>query len=160
MFDTPFGLLRRLTTDIERLFGDVSFARPLAPGSQLLGEGSWIPNVDVFEKDGTLMIRADLPGLSKADVNVEVTDDAIVLKGERKKEVEEEREGVYRLERAYGSFCRTFAMPDGVKPEDVKATFANGVLQVTAPLPARKEPMSRKIEIHDVPIETKAKPAA
>lgn len=157
--ENPLGLLRRLSADMERLFDfPTSKLFPRAP--RMIEEAAWIPSIDVFEKDGWLVIRADLPGLTKDDVNVEVTDEAITLKGERKKEIEEEKEGLYRLERAYGSFYRAVPLPEGVKAEDVKATFENGVLEVAVPLPpAKKEPKARRIEIQEA-AENKAKSAA
>lgn len=114
--------------------------RPLSQREpQFLRGARWIPDVDVFEKDGNLVIRADLPGLTKEDVNIEVTDEAITIHGERKEEFSEEREGLYVLERAYGGFSRSVPLPDGVKMDDIKATFENGVLKVMAPLPPGKQ---------------------
>lgn len=149
--DTPFGLLRRMTTDIERLFDEVALDRPIVGLPRLLGDTRWVPTVDVFEKNGSLIVRADLPGLTKKDVNVEVTDHQLTIQGERKTEFEETREGVYRQERAYGSFYRAIPLPEHVKPEDVKATFANGVLEVAMPLPSAKQlPKPRHVEVQDV----------
>jgi HSP20 family protein len=158
--DNPFGVLRRLTGDMERFF-DFPMPGFWPREPRLIGEAAWIPSIDVFEKDGSLVIRADLPGLTKEDVNIEVTDEAITLKGERKKEIEEEKEGLYRQERAYGSFFRAVPLPEGVKPEDVKATFTNGVLEVTMPLPtAKKELKARRVEIQEAAGEKQAKSAA
>lgn len=146
-WESPFGLLPRFTGDIERLF-DFS-PRLFSRESLLIGESAWIPSIDVFEKEGSLVIRADLPGLTKDEVDVEVTDEAITLTGERKKEVEEEKEGMYRFERAYGSFYRAVPPPEGVKPEQVKATFTNGVLEEPVPLlpAAKKVSRSRRVDI-------------
>jgi HSP20 family protein len=159
LWGNPYGILRQLTGEMERFFE--------SPTSRIAGEArpiegaAWSPSLDVFEKDGTLVVRADLPGLTKDEVQVEVTDEAITLKGERKKEIEEKKEGFYRLERAYGSFYRAVPLPEGIKPEDVKATFKNGVLEVTAPLPAaKKETKARRVDIQEVAGEKKAKPAA
>jgi HSP20 family protein len=147
--ENPFGLLRRLTADMERLF-EFPIARLAAREPGLLPEPSWIPSIDVFERGDSLIIRADLPGLTKEDVDLEVTDEAITLKGERKKEIEEKKEGLYRVERVYGSFCRVIPLPEGVKPETIKATFKNGVLEVIAPLAVtRKLPKPRHIEIQE-----------
>ena len=154
--ETPFGLLRRMTTDIERLFDEVALDRPIVGQPRLLGDARWVPTVDVFEKDGRLIVRADLPGLTKKDVNVEVTDHQLTIQGERKTEFEETREGVYRQERAYGSFYRALPLPEQIKPEDVKATFANGVLEVAMPLPSAKQlPKPRHVEVQDVSMEKK-----
>lgn len=159
LWEHPFSLLRRFTTDMERFFDGFAGTRLLEGESRLLRDADWIPNVDVIEKDGSLSIRADLPGLTKNDVHVDVTDELITIQGERKKDFEEERGGVYRRERTYGSFYRSLPLPKGVKPEQVKATFENGVLQVTMPAPTAK-PAAKRIEIQDAPTDKKVKSAA
>ena len=108
-----------------------------------------------------MVIRADLPGLTKDDVDIEVTDEAITLKGEAHQGARRGEGGLYRVERAYGGFCRAIPLPDGIKPEEVKATFKNGVLEVTAPLPAAtKKPKARRVEIQETAGEKKAQSAA
>jgi HSP20 family protein len=103
----------------------------------------------VFEKDNRLVTKIDLPGTKKGDVKVEVTEGQLVISGERKHEAEEKREDFYRCEREYGSFYRSVPLPEGVKLDDVKATFADGVLEVSVPMPARAEPRMRKVEIQE-----------
>ena len=95
----------------------------------------WSPQVEVFEREGQLVLRADLPGLTKEDVKVEVTNEAINISGERKSEHEEKREGYYRSERSYGSFYRSIPLLEGVNAEDANATFRNGVLEITMQAP-------------------------
>jgi HSP20 family protein len=112
-------------------------------------EATWFPEIDVFEKDNRLITKIDLPGLKKEDVKVEVTDGNLAISGERKTEAEEKKENFYRCEREYGSFYRAVPLPEGVKIEDVKATFADGVLEVSIPLPAKPESKVRKVEIQD-----------
>ena len=109
-------------------------SRPAVEGAK------WFPEIDVFEKDNRLVTKIDLPGLKKEDVKVEVTDGHLAISGERKTEAEEKKEQFYRCEREYGSFYRAVPLPEGVKLEDVKATFADGVLEVSVPLPAKAEP--------------------
>ena len=92
------------------------------------------------------MIRADLPGLSKDEVNVEINEDAITISGERRNENEEKREGYYRSERSYGSFYRQIPLPEGVNADDANATFHNGVLEITMKAP-QPQSRSRKLEI-------------
>jgi HSP20 family protein len=101
--------------------------------------------------------KIDLPGMKKDDVKVEVTDGQLAISGERKSEAEEKREQFYRCEREYGSFYRRVPLPEGARIEDVKATFADGVLEVSVPLPARPEAKMRKVEIQE---SAKAKTAA
>jgi len=155
--DNPFAFLRRLTPTMERLFDELPM--PVLRTVKAAGEG-WLPNVDVFVREGTFVLRADLPGMTKDNVKVEVKDDFIAIEGERKSDFEEDKDGVYRAERVYGTFFRAVPMPEGVKPEDVKATFKDGVLEVTAPLPlAKKAPTARTVEVEE-PVAAKAKPAA
>jgi HSP20 family protein len=115
-----------------------------------LAEGTkWFPEIDVFERENRLVTKIDLPGMKKEDVKVEVTDGHLAISGERKTEAEEKKDRFYRCEREYGSFYRAVPLPEGVKLEDVKATFADGVLEVSIPLPAKAEPAVRKVEIQD-----------
>lgn len=165
LWNNPFGLLHRFTEDMERFFDEFATGRLAPDNARLSREARWIPNVDAFEQNGNLVVRADLPGVTKDAVNVEVAEGLLTIKGERNKEFEEEKEGVYRHERAYGSFYRAFPLPQGVKSEDVKATFSNGVLEVTVPLPvAKKEVKARHVDVREVSggtkTETKVKPAA
>jgi HSP20 family protein len=150
---SPFSLMRRFSEEMNRLFGDVGLGGGLASGfGREFGrladlEGSmWLPQVEAFEREGRLIVRADLPGLTKDDINVSITDDAIKIRGERRQEKEENEEGYYRSERSYGSFYREIPLPGGVNSEEANATFRNGVLEITVPAPARQT-SSRRIEI-------------
>jgi HSP20 family protein len=144
----PFNLLRQMTDELDRVFTEPwpLFRLP----SFDLDASQWAPKVDVITRDNMLVTRVDLPGMKKEDVNVEVADGLLTLSGERKKELKEEKDNYYREEREYGSFCRTVPLPKGVKAEEVKAAFINGVLEVTMPLPAAAvEPTPKKIAISD-----------
>jgi HSP20 family protein len=150
---SPFALMRRFSEEMDRLFGDFGFGRSLASGfgsefGRLADlEGSmWSPQIEVFERKDKLIVRADLPGLTKDDINLDITDDAIKIRGERREEKEESEQGYYRSERSYGSFYREIPLPSGVNPEEANATFRNGVLEITLPAPARQT-SSRRIEI-------------
>jgi HSP20 family protein len=148
-------MLREMTSELDRMFEDTgwpSFRWPLLRSKPLV-EGAFAPAIDVFEKDNRLFTRVDLPGLKKEDVKVEVTDGQLTISGERKAEFEEKKEDFYRSERAYGSFYRTVPLPEGVKLEDVKATFKDGVLEVSVPVP-----VAPKAEVRTVAIEEPAKP--
>jgi HSP20 family protein len=148
---TPFALMKRFSEEMENLFGDLGLGRgALAPlTGRTLAQGIWSPQVEMFERDDELIVRADLPGLTKDDVKVEVGADGITIEGERKQEDQEQGEGYYRSERAYGKFYRTLPLPDGVDAEDASATFRDGVLEVTMPAPKRTERKSRRLEIAD-----------
>jgi HSP20 family protein len=154
----PFGMMRRFTKDMERLFNDFeefrfsNFFKDFAP-FRMEFDREWVPQVEVRQNNGQLLVRADLPGLTKDDVKVEVTNDILTLSGERKEEKEEKREGFYRSERSYGSFYRQIPLPEGTKTEDANATFRNGVLEITMPAP-KAETSTRKLEIKE-PIEEK-----
>jgi HSP20 family protein len=154
----PFALLRTMTGDLERAFDDPfwpSFRWPAFRGFALPDAVAWSPKVDVFEKEGRLFTRVDLPGVKKGDVKVEVTDGRLALSGERTQEKEEKKDNTYRTEREYGSFYREVPLPEGVRLDDVKATFADGVLEVSVPLPARQEAKVRKVEIQEPATATK-----
>ena len=149
----PFGLLRQWTSELDRAFDDPLWPRfGLMPAFRTFAVPSttgWSPRVDVFEKDNRLITKVDLPGVKKEDVTVEVTEGHLALSGERKRESEETKDGVYRAEREHGSFYRTVPLPDGVKLDDVKASFADGVLEVSVPLPARTQTNVRKVDIQE-----------
>jgi HSP20 family protein len=111
--------------------------------------GVWAPKIDVFERDNRLVTRVDLPGMKKEDISVEVTDGHLALSGERKRETEEKKDNFYKSEREYGSFYRAVPLPEGVKLEDVKATFSDGVLEVSIPVAARSQANVRKVQIEE-----------
>jgi HSP20 family protein len=144
----PFTLIRQMTSELERMFeGFPAFRWPEFAGGTVPNNANWSPKIDVIEKNGRLVTRVDLPGTKKEDVSVEVSDGQLVLSGERKRESEEKKKDFYRSEREYGSFYRSVPLPDGVKLEDIKANFADGVLEVSVPMPANTKAASRKIPI-------------
>ena len=162
----PFQTMRRFTKDMERLFEDFQgfsfpnfFKTDFAPFRMEFDQGEWMPQIEVLQNNGQFMVRADLPGLTKDDVKVEVTDDVLTLSGERKEEKEEKREGFYRSERHYGSFYRQIPLPEGAKTENAAATFQNGVLEITIPAPKVAAP-TRKVEITEPTPQKSAKAAA
>jgi HSP20 family protein len=143
----PFGFVRQFAGEMERLFD--SFGLGSGPASRGFGlaPGAWAPQIEVFPSGDQVVVRADLPGLNKDDVRVEITDDAVTIRGERRREQEEHREGYYRSERSYGSFIRTIPLPDGVAADRAAASFRDGVLEVTIPAPRQEERRGRQIEI-------------
>jgi HSP20 family protein len=100
----------------------------------------WVPAMDLVEDDEQLILRADLPGLSRDDVEIEIKDRVLTVSGERKTEDEQRSEGFYRVERAFGSFSRSMTLPDGIDAERVSAEFADGVLEVRIPKPEQRKP--------------------
>jgi HSP20 family protein len=126
----PFSLMRRMSEEMDRTFG--SFF-----GQSDRGSGTWFPAIEVAEQNGQLQVHAELPGIKPEDVKVEVTNDSLILRGERKSENEQRSGGTYRSERRYGEFYREIPLPQGVSPEDAKAQFRNGVLEITVPIPER-----------------------
>ncbi len=112
-----------------------------------LEAGVWTPLVDIYENDEDLVIKAELPGLSTADVNVRVDDNVLSLKGERKRDAGINSEDYHLIERSYGHFRRSFVLPDNVDRDKVEAKFKNGVLFISIPKLKRKEPKKIAIEI-------------
>jgi HSP20 family protein len=149
-------VLERFVDEMDRVFSDFGVGRgwltPRLRGGRLrpFGRGdweAWAPEVEVLQRDNELVVRADLPGLSKDDIKVDVTEDSIVIQGERKREHEEEREGVYRSERSYGSFYRVIPIPEGGITDQAKASFTDGVLEITMPAPPEQASRGRRVEI-------------
>jgi HSP20 family protein len=147
--------MRRFMEDLDDLFEGLGNA----PGAASSGAGQaatragngdvvWIPAVEIEERDGQLVIHAEIPGVPREQISVEIDDDRLVLSGERVQEHEEHRGGIYRSERVYGRFYRVIPLPDGVDPEQARATFANGVLEITMPLQQQVE-TGHRIEVQE-----------
>jgi HSP20 family protein len=139
----PFRELATLQNEMNRLF-NTAFDTPAGQGNG----GTlrrWLPAMDLVETEDHFVLRADLPGMSEADVNIEVEDRVLTISGERKAEHETSKEGYHRVERAFGSFSRALTLPEGVDPEAVEASFDRGVLEVRIPKPEQRKP--RKISI-------------
>jgi HSP20 family protein len=153
----PFNMLRQMAADVDRMFDEPwTLFRWPAAGMAMPDEPRWAPRIDVVTKDNMLITRVDLPGMKKEDVLVELKDGMLMLSGERTKESKEEKGNIYREEREYGSFYRSVPLPKGVKADDVKASFNNGVLEITVPLPAVNAPEATKIAIADGTTPAKA----
>ncbi len=134
----PFTLMRRMSEEMDRQFGHFAGQGAGASG------GTWYPAIEVAERDNQLHVHAELPGLKPEDVKVEVTDDALVIRGERKSQHEHRLGNAYRSERRYGEFYREIPLPEGVNAEQARAQFRDGVLEVTIPVPQQA---SRRREI-------------
>jgi HSP20 family protein len=148
---TPFTFMRRFSEEMDHLledFGGRGWLTPMLDKAQL-PQGPWSPQVEIIQRDDELVLRADLPGLSKDDVNVEIANDGITIEGERRNEHEEKGEGYFRSERSYGKFYRRIPLPEGVEAEDANASFKNGVLEITMPVAKREERKPRRLEIRE-----------
>ncbi|HSV32808.1 MAG TPA: Hsp20/alpha crystallin family protein [Pyrinomonadaceae bacterium] len=148
---TPFAFMRRFGEEMDQIFEDFGLGggwlAPVFKGQ--FGDGLWSPQVEMLERDGELIVRADLPGLTKDDVKVEVADNAITIEGERKGEKEEKGEGFYRSERSYGKFYRRLPVPEGANAGNATATFNNGVLEITMPAARHLGQKARRLEISE-----------
>src|SRR5579875_1519189 len=139
----PAAELNTIQTEMNRLFHSV-FDNPGAPASGT-GARRWVPAMDLVETGDHYVLRADLPGLSEKDVNIELESNVLTISGERKAERQEEQGGYRRFERSYGSFSRSLTLPKGIDPEAVEASFDRGVLEVRIPKPEQVKP--RKVTI-------------
>jgi HSP20 family protein len=149
---SPFAFMQRFMREMDSLFGDFGFGESGLPSRWSTGGANmWQPQIDVTTRDGQLLVHADLPGLKQEDVKVSVHDGVLTISGERQDKHEENRGGVYRRERSYGSFSRQIALPEGVDPEAIKASFESGVLEVTMPMPKETSPRGRSIPIQAKP---------
>ena len=107
----------------------------------------WRPAIDVEKKDGMYMVRADLPGMKRNDIHIELHDGYLTLRGERKSEHMDDKENYHRIERTYGTFERAFAVPEGVTEKDIHAHYKDGVLELTVPAPKVVEPKTAEIKV-------------
>ena len=137
----PFRELRSLQDEMTRLFTGMN----PATGRDDMSYGSWNPSVDIFEDKENLVLEAELPGMKREDFELSIENNVLTLRGERKFEKKTEGDNYHRIERGYGSFTRSFTLPQTVTAEGAKAEFDNGILRVL--LPKREETKARKIEI-------------
>lgn len=124
----PWREFFSIRDEIDRLFD-----RFLTTPSTTTMEFTWSPSVDVYETDGELVVKAELPGMSSKDVDITLTDDSLTIKGEKKQAEEVKGDNYYRRETVYGAFQRTIPLPVAVKQDKVKATFKDGVLEIRLP---------------------------
>jgi HSP20 family protein len=129
----PLNLFEDLRHEMESFFANAWLPHRLAKTPT-----AWLPTIDVFEKNGKLMLHADLPGLTKKDLSITFEENDLVLRGERKDLRKVEEENVYRAECAYGTFYRRLPLPAGLDVEKIEATFKDGVLEIEIPLPKGK----------------------
>jgi HSP20 family protein len=150
----PFDMMQRFSDQMDRLFSDFGLRPRIGrgqsgevSGSSDFGTDLWMPQVEMLERNGKLIVRAELPGLEKDDVDVEIEDDVLTLQGNRRHESEEERDGIWHSERSYGHFYRSIPLPEGTDSESAEANFHNGVLEITMTAPKQQERRSRRLTI-------------
>jgi HSP20 family protein len=133
----PARELDSLQGEVNRLF-DTFFGN--GGQGQFARARRWVPAMDLVETDDHLVLRADLPGLTEDDINIEIKDNVLTVSGERKAEHTERQEGFYRVERAFGGFSRSLSLPEGIDSDKVSAEFDKGVLEVRVPKPEERKP--------------------
>jgi HSP20 family protein len=150
----PFRDLRTLQDEVNRLFS-TNITR--AFGDEGIARGAWNPSVDIYENKDQIVLEAELPGMNREDFDLTVENNVITLRGERRFEKKDDGDNYHRVERSYGSFTRSFTLPQTVSAEGAQAEYRNGVLRVT--LPKREEVKARRIEIagEGAAAETKGK---
>ncbi len=140
--EDPFTAMRR---EMDRLFEEMTKSFSLARPA--FGMGVMAPRVDMRETDTAIEIQAELPGVTEKDIEVQLADGVLTLKGEKKQEREEKEKGYYLMERAYGSFLRQIPIPVEVEEDKVEAKFDKGVLTITLPKKPEAQTKAKKIEI-------------
>lgn len=141
----PFKELEDVSSRLSRMFG-----RPLGrldANSDMLAMVDWTPSADISETDTAYLIKADIPGVKKEDVKVTIQEGMLTIQGERKMEKEEEDKKFHRIERSYGSFMRSFRLPDDADESAVKAEFKDGMLNVTVTKSAKAKPKSINVSV-------------
>ncbi len=136
----PFKDLSVMQERVNRLFSDLMYSTPETGEG---GRGGYMPSVDILESKKDVILRVELPGVRKEDIDIQIEGDILVLKGERRFEKEVEQENYYRMECSYGTFQRAFTLPHTIRKEEVHARFENGVLEIRLP----KESREKKIQI-------------
>lgn len=139
----PFRDLVTFQERMNRLFDEVVRGRR---EDDLGTRGSWLPPVDIYEKDGELVLKAELADMDQKDIDLRVENNTLTIRGERKMDRETEEESFHRIERSYGAFMRSFTLPATIDQDKIKAEYRNGVLRVT--LPVREEAKPKPIQVH------------
>ena len=151
----PFSLFRRMSDEMENFF-DRAFGSSFTPSrSQPAGLGTgawgnlanWQPRIEAFQRGDQFIVRAELPGLKREDVRVNVTDDSLIIEGERRDEFENTHGDVYHTERSYGSFYREIPLPEGTLGDNAEASFKDGVLEVKLQAPPNEVRRGRAVEV-------------
>jgi HSP20 family protein len=141
----PFRDLASMQDRINRIFGE----HYLRNDDDVLSRGDWRPPVDIYENDKhEIVLRAELPGLKREDLDIRVENNTLTLRGERKRDTEVKQESYHRVERVYGGFARSFSLPTTVDTEKVQASFTDGVLTITLPMREEAKPRQIQVQVH------------
>jgi HSP20 family protein len=141
----PFRELEEVSDRLNRMFARPAAARTNDKETMIVAD--WTPSVDISETDGEYQIKAEIPDVKKEDVKVTVEDGVLTIQGERKHEKEEKGKKFHRIERSYGSFVRTFSLPDVIDEEKVKAEFKDGVLNLYLPKSEKAKPKAIEVKV-------------
>lgn len=141
----PFREMASLQERMNRIFSDFRARSPL--GEEEITQGAWAPPVDIYETTESIVLEAELPGITKDDIVVEVKDNTLTLKGDKRFEREVKEENYHRVERSYGAFQRAFTLPSTVQQDKVKAKFRDGILEITLPKMEEAKPKQIKVDV-------------
>lgn len=141
----PFRELEQVSDQLNRMFGRTSSAR--GDAREMMTAANWVPPVDVLETDRDYIIKAELPEVKKDDVRVTVQDGVLTIFGERRQEQEEKDKRYHRVERSYGSFVRSFTLPEFVDEAKVSAEFKDGVLRLQLPKTEKARPRAIEVKV-------------
>jgi HSP20 family protein len=139
----PFRDLAVLQDRMNRLFNETGQRRE----DDLMNRGTWTPAVDIYEVDGALVLKAELPDMRREDIDVNVENDTLTIRGERKLDQEIKQESFHRIERAYGTFMRSFSLPHTVDSAKIGAEYKNGMLTVRLPVREEAKPRTINVEV-------------
>lgn len=139
----PLKDLLTLQDRMNRLFDDS--VRGLRPGEEGFSNALWSPAVDIYETDNELILKAELPEINQKDIDIQVENNTLVLRGERKFEKDTKRENFHRIERAYGGFARSFTLPTTIDQEKIQADYKDGILKIV--MPKREEIKPKQIKV-------------
>ncbi len=139
--ETPSRIWPETSRFFEEFFNDFPFAG-------LMSRDNWMPAVDVLEKEGKLILRAELPGMNDKEIELKLENRTLTLKGERKRESEDRKDNYHRVECSYGSFSRSFELPDSADCDKIKAEYKNGILTVEIPQKPEVRPREIPVSVH------------
>jgi HSP20 family protein len=147
----PFNEMALLSENLNKFFNRFFNEGLIAPKKSIFQDeifkGTWNPDVDIYENKDSIIVKADLPGIQKDKIKVEVKDNVLTIHGERKEEKEINEKNVYRVERQYGEFYRSFALPAKVDASKITAKYKDGILEVTLPKPEETKGKEIKVEV-------------